>query len=531
MENIATEQAEYRNIGGRLRQVRTASNLTLGECANFLGISTVAYQYYESGKRRIPINLLKKIATLFNYSVTYFIRETDSKSPQEIWEAALGELQFQVSKPNFRTWFSKTSGLNYEDNKFIIGVPNTFVAEYLDKNQRLLIDKVLSSITHQEVQVQFQVDTNKQNSPPSYYGQEKTMAAKQASLPLFNPRYTFDSYVVGNCNKLAYTAAQSVVQNPGKSYNPLFIYGGAGLGKTHLLQAIGHAALANNINVLYVRAEEYTNQLISALREGKTEKFRNKYRSVDMLLVDDIQFFSGKTQTEENFLHSFDELYNTDRQIAITSDRPPKSIPSLQERFRSRLEWGLITDIQEPDFETRLAILQEKANQQGVDVPADVLELIALQIQQNIRALEGSLNRVIAYAKLIETMLTPELAAQALTDIMAGNEPEPAMFTPHLILEAVVNSFQLTPTDLKGRKRDKVTALARQVAMYLIRQQTDCSLVEIGQELGGRTPVTVSHAYQKIASDINDDPSLRRKLLEIQKEIYSKKETGHDLSP
>lgn len=531
MENIATEQAEYRNIGRRLRQVRTASNLTLGECANFLGISTVAYQYYESGKRRIPINLLKKIATLFNYSVTYFIREMDSKNPQEIWEAALGELQFQVSKPNFRTWFSKTSGLNYECNKFIIGLPNTFVAEYLDRNQRLLIEKVLSSITHEEVQVQFQVDTNQQNSPPSYHDQEKTMAAKQASLPLFNPRYTFDSYVVGKCNQLAYTAAQSVVQNPGKNYNPLFIYGGAGLGKTHLLQAIGHAALANNINVLYVRAEEYTNQLINALREEKTEQFRNKYRSVDMLLVDDVQFFSGKTQTEENFFHSFDELYNADRQIAITSDRPPKSMPFLHERFRSRFEWGLITGIQEPDFETRLAILQEKAKLKEEDISNDVLELIALQIKHNIRALEGSLNRVIAYAKLVRTMLTPELAAQALTDIMAGNEPEPALVTPNLITKTVEDSFRLTPSELRGRKRDKEIALARQVAMYLIRQETDCSLVKIGQELGGRSPATVIYAYQKIASDINDDPSLRRKIFEIQKEIYSKKETCHDLFP
>ena len=450
---------------------------------------------------------------------------TEVRPAQQIWEAALGELQIQVNKPNYRTWLAKTTGLGYQDSKFVIGVPNTFVAEYLDKNQRSLIEKVLTGIAHQEVQVQFQVDANQQNSLLSNRSQRKTTPAQQASLPLFNPKYTFDTFIVGSCNQLAYTAALRVAQNPGNSYNPLFMYGGAGLGKTHLLQAIGHMALANNIKVLYVRAEEYTNQLVNALREKKTEEFRNKYRSVDMLLVDDVQFFSGKTQTEENFFHTFDELHNANHQIAITSDRPPKAIPFLQGRFRSRFEWGLVTDIQAPDFETRLAILQAKAKQKGADVSADVLEFIALQIQQSIRALEGSLNRVIAYARLIRSMLTPEIAAQALKDI-AGNEPQTAPVTPRLIMESVVNSFQLTPSDLRSRKRDGATALARQVAMYLIRQETDCSLAEIGQELGGRTPATVSHAYQKIASDINNNPSLRRKVFEIQQRICSTPKNG-----
>jgi len=443
----------------------------------------------------------------------------EARSAQQIWETALGELQIQVNKPNYRTWLEKTVGLNYQDEQFVIGVPNTFVAEYLDKNQRSLIEKVLTSVTHQDVKVQFQVNTNQQNPPSSYGRREKTTPAQQASLPLFNPRYTFDSFVVGSCNQLAYAAALGIAQNPGHSYNPLFIYGGSGLGKTHLLHAIGHMALANNVKVLYVSAEQYTNQLMNALREKQTEDFRNKYRSVDMLLVDDVQFFSGKEQTGENFFHTFDELHNANHQIAITSDRPPKSITLLQDRLRSRFEWGLITDVQEPNFETRLAILQAKAKQDGANVSADVLEFIALQIQQNIRALEGSLNRVIAYAKLIRTMLTPELAAQALKDI-ANNEPKTAPITPSLIMEAVVNSFQLTPSDLKSRKRDEATALARQVAMYLIRQETDCSLAKVGQELGGRSPATVSYAYQKIAGDINNSPSLRRKICDIQQRIY-----------
>jgi len=448
----------------------------------------------------------------------------ETRSAQQIWKAALGELQIQVNKPNYRTWLDKTAGLSYQDEQFVIGVPNTFVAEYLDRNQRSLIEKVLTGLIHHEVQVQFQVDTNQPKSPPSYGSQQKTTLSQQTSLPLFNPKYTFNSFVVGSCNQLAYAAALGVSQNPGNSYNPLFIYGGAGLGKTHLLHAIGHTARANNIKVLYVRAEQYTNALMNALREKKTEDFRNKYRSVDMLLVDDVQFFSGKTQTEENFFHTFDELHSANRQIAITSDRPPKSIPLLQDRLRSRFEWGLVTDIQPPDFETRLAILQAKAEREGVIVSADVLELIALQIQQNIRALEGSLNRVVAYARLIRTVLTPELAAQALKDI-AGNEPKTAPITPGLIMEAVVNSFQLTPSDLKSRKRDEATALARQVVMYLIRQETDCSLAEIGQELGGRSPATVSYAYQKIARDINNSPPLRRKVFQIQQGIYSSSKT------
>ncbi len=450
----------------------------------------------------------------------------ESRSAQQIWEATLGELQIQVNKPNYRTWLAKTVGLSYQNNHFVIGVPNTFVAEYLDKNQRSLIEKVLTGIIHQEAQIQFQVDTNEHHPPSNNGSRGKADPVQQPSLPLFNPKYTFDSFIVGSCNQLAYSAAMGIAQNPGESHNPLFIYGGAGLGKTHLLHAIGHTALTNNFKVLYVRAEEFTNQLMNALREKKTDEFRNKYRSVDMLLVDDVQFFSGKTQTGENFFHTFDELHSSNHQIALTSDCPPKSIPLLKERLRSRFEWGLITDIQTPDFETRLAILQAKARQKEVDVSTDVLELIALRIQQNIRMLEGSLNRVIAYAKLIRSIITPDLAAQALKDI-TGNEPKTAPVTPHLIEEVVVNSFQLTPSDLKSRKRDEATALARQVAMYLIRQETNCSLAKIGQELGGRTPATVSHAYQKIASNINNSPSLRRKIFEIQQELHLAAEKGN----
>jgi len=431
------------------------------------------------------------------------------RSAQEIWETALGELQIEISKPNYQTWLGNTIGLAYQGNKFVIGVPNAFVAEYLEKNQRSLIGKVLSGLLQHEVEAQFQVGVEEGKSP-----------ARQEGLPLFNPRYTFDSFIVGSCNQLAHAAALKVIENPGRSYNPLFIHGDAGLGKTHLLHAIGHTALANGLNVLYVSAEQFTNELVSSIREGKTDTFRKKYRSVDMLLLDDVQFFSGKKQTNESFFYTFNVLHNANRQIALTSDRPPKSIPQLPDRLCSRFEWGLVTDIKPPDFETRLGILRAKARQDGVDVSSDVLEFIALQIKRNIRALEGSLNRVIAYANLLRTLLTPALAALALEDI-SGKEPKAPPVTPSLIMEAVASNFCLTLSDLKGRKRDEATVLTRQLSMYLIRQETDYSLLQIGKELGGRSPATISYAYEKIASGIKNDPRLKRQVFNIQQKIHS----------
>ena len=276
----------------------------------------------------------------------------------------------------------------------------------------------------------------------------------------FNPNYVFDSFIEGDSNRLARAAALAVAQNPGHSYNPLFIYGGAGLGKTHLLHAIGHAATANHINVICTSAEQFTNEFVNALHERSTEEFRNKYRSIGMLLIDDIHFISGKEQTGESFFHTFNELHNTNRQIVLTSDRSPKSMPLIEERLRSRFEWGLIVDIQPPDLETRLAILQHKTQQRGLSLNSDVLEFIAQQAQRNIRELEGSLNRVVAFARLLKAVPTTELAIKALEDI-ASKEPPPDSITPASVLEAVADCFQLSPEDLKGRNRGKETALAR----------------------------------------------------------------------
>ena len=448
-----------------------------------------------------------------------------TKTPQEIWEAALGELQIQVSKPNYRTWFGKTVGLSYEDNQFVVGVPNTFVAEYLGKNQRSLIKKALIGLTSPGVQVVFQVNGKSHNQQGTCEAEAGIPVATQTYDTRFNPNYVFDSFIEGSSNRLARAAAQAVAQNPGHSYNPLFIYGGSGLGKTHLLHAIGHAALANHVNVICASAEQFTNEFVTALRERNTEEFRNKFRNIGMLLIDDIHFISGKEQTEESFFHTFNELHNTNRQIVITSDCPPKSMPLIEERLRSRFEWGLIVDVQPPDFETRLAILQAKAQQGEVSIHLEVLEFIAQQIQRNIRELEGSLNRVVAYSKLLRTLPTVDLATRALENI-ASKEPVNASITPNLIIEAVADSFQLALTDLQGRQRDKETALARRVAMYLIRQETNCSLAQIGQALGGRDAAAVTTASKKIASDINTSPYLRRKILDIQKSIYPKTKAG-----
>jgi len=433
----------------------------------------------------------------------------EARSAQEIWEAALGELQLQVTKPNYRTWLEKTVGLSYQDNRFVVGVPNTFVAEYLAQNQRSLIEKTLIGLTHPDIEVRFQVIS------------EQTTATGRSTRPGCNAKYTFDTFVVSPNNRLAYAAALSVAQKPGASYNPLFIYGGVGLGKTHLLHAIYHVAQAENIKVLYVSAEQFTNEFVNSIREKSTTEFRNKYRSVEMLLIDDIHFISGKEQTEESFFHTFNELHNANRQIVLASDRPPKSLPHIGDRLCSRFEWGLIADIQPPNFDTRLAILKAKAEQQEVEVALDVLEFIAHRIQQNIRELEGSLNRAIAYAKLFGAMLTPELAARAVQDI-ATKDAKAASITPDLVMKMVAERFQLTPADLTSRKRDRATALARQVAMYLLKESTNCSLAQIGLELGNRDHATVIHACRKIANDMDNDPYLRRKILDIQQGLHRK---------
>jgi chromosomal replication initiator protein len=444
-----------------------------------------------------------------------------SRTAQDIWDAALGELQLQVSKANYRTWLEKTKGLSFQDNYLVLGVSNTFVAEYLDKNLRSLIEKTLIGITQSEVKVSFQVENNSVRIVESKPGEQVNSVASASALSnltRLNPKYTFDSFVVSNCNRMAFAAASGASEKPGlSSYNPLYIYGGVGLGKTHLLNALGNAALNRGMRVIYVSAEQFTTEFVNSLKERKTEDFRNKYRRAEMLLIDDIQFISGKEQTEESFFHIFNELRDADRQIALTSNCPPHSIPLIEDRLRSRLEWGLSTGIQSPDFETRLAILQTKAQKEGVELSPDVLEYIADRIKQNIRELEGSLNRVVAYAKLLRTIVTPELASDALDDI-ADKQPKKVL-TPTLLLETVAEYFDMDVEDLKGSKREKKIALARQISMYILREQTDFSLSRIGRELGGRQPILVSQAYKKISEEITANPALKQSIIDIQQKI------------
>lgn len=330
----------------------------------------------------------------------------ENRSAREIWDAALGELQIQVSKSNYRTWLEKTAGLEYQNKQFVVSVPNTFVAEYLDRNQRSLIEKTLIHLTSSpDIQISFQVDGRYKNSSNGNAGNQDFFDSLPSDSTQFNPKYVFDSFIVGNGNRLAHAAAQGVAMNPGRIYNPLYIYGGLGLGKTHLLHAIGHMAQAKQIRVICISAEQFTNEFISAVHNKKVDDFHLKYRHAGMLLIDDIHFIGGKKQTEESLFHTFNCLHNANRQIVITSDQPPKAIPLLDKRLRSRFEWGLVADIQPPDTETRLAILKIKARLKEINITNEVLEFVASQGKQNIRELEGLLNRVTAFAKLFNALL------------------------------------------------------------------------------------------------------------------------------
>ncbi|MCL1885207.1 MAG: chromosomal replication initiator protein DnaA [Dehalococcoidia bacterium] len=439
-------------------------------------------------------------------------------SAKEIWEAALGELQLQVNKSNYKTFFKGTEGLAYDGDRFLIGVSNTFVSEYLEKNQRSLIEKTLLGLMHRGVNVRFQIKWAQETAPDC----KSEVRRNNSALYGFNPKYTFDNFIIGTGNRMAHAAALSAAERPSEqSYNPLFIYSAPGLGKTHLVQSIGHKALENNLCPVYVSGEQFTNEFVAALRERRTEEFRAKYRSADILIVDDIHFIGGKEATEESFFHTFNDLHNAGRQIVITSDRPPKSMPLLQERLRSRFEWGLAVDIQPPDFESRLAILQSKAQQAQADVSPDVLDMVAQELRKSIRELEGSLNRIIAYARLLHTHVTPELAARALKDL-AGTRALPEVpSSSQGIIGLVAETFDLTADDLLGRGRCKEVAQARQVAMYVMRQQSNCSFSDIGMAFGGRNASTVSHACEKVSQDVENSYMLRRKVDDVCKKLSS----------
>ncbi len=443
-------------------------------------------------------------------------------SASEIWEAVQAELQTQLTKTNYDTWLKDTVGLDYQDGQLLVGVSSPFAVEWLEKRAYSRIKKTLMGITGQDIDVRFQVHQGQhiQATGGKPRGRTRSSPSGKGKLNTFNSKYTFDSFIVGNCNRLAHAAAVGVAEKPGHVYNPLFIYGGVGLGKTHLLHAIGNFLFNGRLRVLYVSTEQFTNEFIRAIRERKTEEFRQRFRSVDVLLVDDIHFIIGKEQTQEGFFHTFNDLHNANRQMVITSDRPPKSMPLLEDRLRSRFAGGLIADIQPPDLETRLAILQAKAEEKRVSPPQEVLDLIARKVQRSIRELEGSLNRVIAFARLARAPLTLELASQALAEF-PHSAPRRSL-TPTVILSAVAKYYEIDPEVIEGKRRDKETALARHIAVYLIREELGQPFAQIGKHLGGRDHSAILRGCEKIALEINTNPQLRHDILEIREFLSSK---------
>ncbi len=445
----------------------------------------------------------------------------------QIWQAALGELQLQMTKATFDTWVKPTSVLSYEDGAFVIAVPNAYAQDWLQNRLLSTVKRILTGIVGHSVEVKFTVWNQDENEPsvsllngysPAPRNTPNEANGNGRSKGGLISKYVFDTFVVGPSNRLAHAACQAVAEKPAAQYNPLFLYGGVGLGKTHLLHAIGHVSVDKHLQVLYVSSEEFTNDLIDAIRSQNTGAFRDKYRTIDVLLIDDIQFIAGKEATQEEFFHTFNALHSNSKQIVMTSDRPPKALITLEDRLRSRFEWGLSADIQAPDLETRTAILRDKAEQQGVSVPSNVLDLIARQVQSNIRELEGALNRVVAHARLTGSPLTPETAASALADLMA----RPSTVTLDEVVSTVAVHFGVSRDDLLGRGRNKELVHPRQVAMYLAREELQLTLPQIGEALGGRDHTTVMYGVDKIAESIDKDDNLRRDILVLRERMYNR---------
>lgn len=445
---------------------------------------------------------------------------------QNAWSAAVGQLQMDMSLASYDTWVKPAELVGYKDGQFTIGVPNAYACDWLKSRLTGTVTRILSGLMESPQSVEFIVwHRDYQNQAARETITEPIPLVKQAEpeqeAPVINHRYSFDNFVVGSSNRLAHAACLAVAENPAQAYNPLFLYGGVGLGKTHLLYAIGNYAREHGQQVLYVSSEEFTNDLINAIRTHTTQAFRDRYRRIDVLLVDDIQFIAGKESTQEEFFHTFNTLHGQDKQIVISSDRPPKAMNTLEERLRSRFEWGLTADIQPPDLETRIAILRSKAERSRHKVPTAILELIARQFHSNIRELEGALTRVVAYADLRGKPLSEELVNIALTDLL----PQRNTFEPAHVVDVVAASFGITPEKLLGRDRSRVAALPRQVVMYLLRKEANVSLPQIGEVLGGRDHTTVMYACEKVADMIERDDRLRRQVLQIRDNLYGKQAT------
>ena len=436
----------------------------------------------------------------------------------QAWQATQGQLQLEMPKAAFDTWVRGAEFFSYEDGTFVISVKNAYARDWLENRLSSTVTRVLTGMMNRTVEVRFIVWQD-QEVDTSGIKQQENVEQEELSIPInltLNARYTFENFVVGASNRLAHAASLAVAENPAQAYNPLFLYGGVGLGKTHLLHAIGNFCAANGQQILYVSSEEFTNDLINAIRTHKTQAFREKYRRIDVLLIDDIQFIAGKESTQEEFFHTFNTLHGQDKQIIISSDRPPKALVTLEERLRSRFEWGLSADIQPPDLETRMAILRSKAERAGRRVPGEIIEVIARRVQSNIRELEGALTRVVAFVDLSGLPLTTKLVETALADLL----PRRSKVEPEEVIESVAQAFGVDIKRMLSRERSREVALPRQIVMYLLREESNISLPSIGESLGGRDHTTIMYGCEKIADLLERDDHLRRQVIEIRENLY-----------
>jgi chromosomal replication initiator protein len=439
---------------------------------------------------------------------------------QQLWQAILGNLELTLSKANFTTWFKNTSIIEKSDYGIVVGVPNAFTKEWLQNKYHQDIIKALKAIAPEIKEIKYQIVSPVYTTPQATKEMARTAAPKRAENQTLNPKYTFSTFIVGSNNQLAHAASLAVSKKSGSVYNPLFIYGGVGLGKTHLMQAVGAEVLKKdpNAKVLYVTSERFTNEFVQALGQGRADQFKSLYRNVDVLLVDDIQFLAGREGTQEEFFHTFNALHQNNRQVVMTSDRLPKEIPAIEERLVSRFEWGMIADIQAPDLETRLAILKTKVKEKNYTVDPEILNYIAETIQSNIRELEGALNRLMVYCQLNNTRPTIDQVKSILVNVITP--PKKRGVSAKKIIEVVSDFYNVSTEDLLKQSRKKEYVNPRQIAMYIIRKELETSLPSIGEFFGGRDHTTVIHAIDKIERIIKEKSGLKQEIELIRDRLY-----------
>lgn len=450
-----------------------------------------------------------------------------------LWQAVLGEIELSISRGSFVTWFKNTSLLSFKDNVLVVGVPNVFVKQQLERKFNELVTEVLAKNKVTPKTIEYKIQSSAQHKRATSEEvvvldapRQQTSATKTAKSSLshsyrqgLNQRYTFESFIVGSGNELAYAACQAIAQNPGSKYNPLFVYGGVGIGKTHLIQAVGNAVLANNKNahIIYVSSEQFVQEFLDAIRFKKNTDFAGYYRSADVLIIDDIQFIAGKEKTQEEFFHTFNALHQANKQIIISSDKPPRDIPTLEERLRSRFAWGMSIDMQIPDFETRCAIVQTKATDRNIELVPPVVEYLANFIQTNIRELEGALNQVLAFCEM--RGVEPDLGL--VKSILGSARNRPKHLTAKQVIERTAKHFQVPLEDILGPKRDKDIVVPRQIAMYFLRSELHLSFPKIARELGRKDHTTAIHSVEKIEKELHLDSSLKSAITDIRERLYA----------